>query len=147
MDVFAKLAQQISGTGLALYAVTLTAVPHPDTPVLLMLHWHGFGRSPTLFSPSLAPPIRSVPGSAVQLNERWHDLGALEAAMLDAAWRLGAWDVERVQRRGCNHMAARSREAHECRQAFGVMVEAPEHEIGIVDAAPCRMLPPLPGSF
>ena len=41
MDVFAKLAQQISGTGLPLYAVTLTAVPHPDTPVLLMLHWAG----------------------------------------------------------------------------------------------------------
>ena len=39
--------------------------------------------------------------------------------MLDAAWQLGAWNLDRQQRRGCNDVAASPREALECQQAFG----------------------------
>lgn len=139
MNIFARLSSLIDDVGHPLYAVTLSAVPRPDTPLLLVLHWHGFaaGRSVTL--PGVAPPIRSVPGSALQLNDRWQTLEAVEAAIFDAAWQLGAWDVERLQRRGCNDIAAWSREALDCRQAFGELVAAPEHDIGIDDdAAPDR---------
>ena len=44
MDVLEQIRDQMSAVKLPLYAVTMTAVPCPDTPILLMLHWHGFRR-------------------------------------------------------------------------------------------------------
>jgi hypothetical protein len=134
MDVFDRISGQLDAMRLPLFAVTLTAVPRADTPVLLMLHWHGFRRSerPAAGRRALAP----VPGSALQINERWDGLQALDEAMLEAAWRMGAWELDREERRACATAGARERESLECRQAFGetaygeaaMVAEAPDRE-------------------
>ncbi|MBX3649176.1 MAG: hypothetical protein KF853_10660 [Rhodocyclaceae bacterium] len=118
MDIFGKIAAQMNAVGLPLFAVTVTAVPRADTPLLLILHWHGFRReAPT--GPDRPAPVRAVPGSALQMNDRWQAIETIDAAMLDAGWQLGAWEVEREERRACNWIGASEREALECRQAFG----------------------------
>lgn len=146
MVVLHKIADQIAGVGLPLFAVTLTAVPRANTPVLLMLHWHGFLKDAEHAArPSAAPP-RPVPGSALQLNERWDALQMLDDAMLDAAWQLGAWQLDREERRACSTVGAPEREALECQQAFGehpfaggieaVVAEAPDqHDLLRLGAA------------
>lgn len=134
MEVFDRIAGQIDAMRLPLFAVTLTAVPRANTPVLLMLHWHGFRRDGPGFDTgpgALAP----VPGSALQINERWTALESLDEAMLEAAWRLGAWQLEREERRSCNTAGAPERESVECRQAFGDM---PAGEEALVAEAPDR---------
>lgn len=134
MEIFQKITAQISAVGLPLYAVSLTAVPRADTPLLLFLHWHGFRSS------GQARKVHPVPGSALQINERWQALEEIDEAMLEAGWRLGAWDVEREERRPCNQVGASSREALECLQAFGehldrraaealLLAEAPDREV------------------
>ncbi|HZV60882.1 MAG TPA: diguanylate cyclase [Methylophilaceae bacterium] len=125
MQILDKITDQISSVGLPLYAVTLTAIPRYDTPLLLMLHWHGFRRELVVNLPGVYTDLQPVPGSALQLNERWQNLESVETAMLDAAWQLGAWNVERDERRGCNTIGASGREALECMQAFG---EHPHYE-------------------
>jgi hypothetical protein len=114
--------------------VTLTAVPRPNTPMLLMLHWHGFRREGPLGHAEAA----SVPGSALQINETWRELASIDGAMLDAAWRFGAWELDREERRGCVTAGATERESFECRQAFGdppiagamepLVMEAPDRD-------------------
>lgn len=131
MEIFQKIAAQISAVRLPLYAVSLTAIPRADTPLLLFLHWHGFRRGER-------PGHRPVPGSALQLNERWQALEEIDAAMLDAGWRLGAWDVEREERRPCNHVSATSREALECLQAFGEHTDRRAAETLLLAEAPDR---------
>lgn len=136
MDIFGKIAAQIATVGLPLYAVTVTAVPRADTPLLLILHWHGFRREAPS-GPDQRAAIQPVPGSALQLNDRWNALETIDAAMLDAGWQMGAWDVEREVRRACTWIGASDREALECRQAFG------EHpmvgpEMHLADEAPDR---------
>lgn len=134
MDVFRTIASQIDAIKLPLFAVTLTAVPRRQTPVLLMLHWHGF-----LCDESRHPlGTTSVPSSGLQLNVDWCDLHDLDQHMLDAAWQLGAWDLVREQRRGCSTVGAPERETLECRQAFG---DDPLGEVGtshLVAEAPDR---------
>lgn len=124
MRILDKIFGQISAVRLPLYAVTLTAVPRQDTPLLLMLHWHGFGRDLALNLPEMFDDCQPVPGTALQINERWQSFDMVEVALLDAAWQLGAWDVEREERRGCNTIGASEQEALECQQAFG---EHPTH--------------------
>lgn len=126
MDVFRCLTAQLETVKLPLFAVTLTAIPRRNTPVLLMMHWHGFAadnESPRV--PGRQP--RAVPASALQLNDGWNDLGQLDDAMLDAAWRLGAWELAREARRACSTLGASEHEAFECRQAFG---DAPLRGLG-----------------
>lgn len=121
MQVFEKLVEQVQSVGLPVVAVQLTAVPRANTPVLLMLHWHGFARPQAPRSTlAQAPqePAVAIPGSALQLNETWLALEYLDDAMLQAAWQLGAWDLVREERRGCNVAGASEQEAHACRQAF-----------------------------
>ena len=102
MQLLERIENQIAATGLPLVGITVAAVPCPDTPVILTLHWHGFvkekapdGERPEHLSYS------PVPSSALQLNDRWGDLLAVDRAALDAAWELGAWDVARAERKGC----------------------------------------------
>jgi hypothetical protein len=102
MELMERIEQQMAATQLPLFAITLAAVPCPDTPLILTLHWHAF-----------------VPSSALQLNERWEDLLTVDRAALDAAWELGAWDVARAERPSVGRPGAESREALECLQAFG----------------------------
>jgi hypothetical protein len=107
--------------GLPVVAVSLTAVPRANTPVLLIVHWHGFARrqAPRLVAADASSePAVSIPGSALQINGRWLSLEHLDDAMLQAAWHFGAWDLVREERRGCNTAGATEQEALECRQAF-----------------------------
>lgn len=134
MDVFDRIAEQLEALALPLFAVTLTALPRTNTPVLLMLHWHGFRPEVDLAAgPAPAPVSRHpVAGSALQLNPLWDTVERLDEAMLDAAWRLGAWELDREERRGCERPGASRREAVECRQAFGedpFGTDRPEHMV------------------
>jgi len=137
MDVLGQIRGQMEAVNLPLYAITLTAVPRPDTPVLLMLHWHGF-RHDFLFAAAEARPVtyRAVPASALQLNERWQALETVELAALEAGWELGAWDVQRSQRRPCMRPGADTAEALQCLQAFGTVPEAMGGRDLVVSEAP-----------
>ncbi|MFM0016676.1 diguanylate cyclase [Paraburkholderia sediminicola] len=119
MDLFESLHTQMRVVRLPLYAVTLTAVARVNTPLLTILHWHGRRRATPLHLPGVEIPPRPVPGSAIQISEPWQNFETVERALLDAAWQLGAWDVERVERRPCNEIGASAGEALACRQAFG----------------------------
>ena len=120
MELLDRIEDQAASTGLPLFAITLAAVPCPDTPLILTLHWHGFITEKLVdIDEAEAISFTPIPSSALQLNERWRDLVAVDRAAMDAAWELGAWDVQRAERRGCMHPGAESREALECLQAFG----------------------------
>lgn len=136
MNIFHTLIEQMQVMQLPLTAVTLTAVPRADTPLLLMLHWHGFRKQPTSM-PALKPVLQPVPGSALQLNDRWQQPEMVEEAVLDAAWQLGAWDVQREERRACTYIGATAQEALACKQAFGKYEEELENEL-LVSEAPDR---------
>lgn len=120
MQILERIENQMSATGLPLVGVTLAAVPCPDTPVILTLHWHGFVTQKLVeLEEAEAVSYASIPSSSLQLNERWYDLIAVDRAAMDAAWELGAWDVARAERPGCLRPGADSTEALECLQAFG----------------------------
>ena len=120
MEILDRIEDQISATGLPLFGITLAAVPCPDTPVILTLHWHAFIKEKLAeVEEAEAVAYTSVPSSALQLNERWRDLEAVDRAAMEAAWELGAWDVARAERPGCLRPGAPASEALECLQAFG----------------------------
>lgn len=137
MDFAECISDQISATRRPLVGITVAAVPCPDTPVILTLHWHGFveGR---LADSDIANPVHfaSVPSSALQLNERWSDLTALDLAAMEAGWELGAWDVSRYERPGCCRVGAPAREALECLQAFGSPPNTIDGEPMVVSETP-----------
>lgn len=58
--------------------------------------------------------------------------------MLEAAWRLGAWELEREERRACSTIRAPDRETLECRQAFGEPPFGDADPNSLVDEAPDR---------
>jgi hypothetical protein len=120
MELLERIEGQIAATGLPLVGITLAAVPCPDTPIILTLHWHGF-ITEKLVDLEEAQPVAytPIPSSALQVNERWEDWAAVDQATLDAAWQLGAWDVARAERPGCARPGARANEPLECLQAFG----------------------------
>jgi len=114
MHIFDIVSTHMAAVGLPLYAVSATRVNLRDTPTLLFLHWHGFRRATPLQLPGVELPPRAVPSSALQF-----DGPDAEQEVLDAAWRLGAWNVERMQRRACSDVSAPAHEAFDCRLAFG----------------------------
>jgi len=141
MELVNWIRQQIESVNMPLFAVTVTAVPKANTPVLLLLHWHGFHRETPLSlpgMPEITPPKRSVPGSALQIDQAWQTIADLDFSALDAGWQLGAWDVERTSRRGCNTPGASALEAYECRQAFGDYITDDDPEQHLLDGAPDR---------
>ena len=120
MQILERIEDQLSATGLPLVGVTLAAVPCPDTPVILTLHWHGFIRQKLAeLEEAEAVAYASIPSSSLQLNERWRELLVVDHAAMEAAWALGAWDVARAERPGCLRRGADASEALECLQAFG----------------------------
>lgn len=120
MQILDCIEDQISATSLPLVGITLAAVPCPDTPVILTLHWHGFIKEKLAdIKQASAVSYTPIPSSALQLNERWRNLVAVDKAAMAAAWELGAWDVARAERPGCMRPGAASTEALECLQAFG----------------------------
>ncbi|OCS46438.1 diguanylate cyclase [Ralstonia pickettii] len=137
MDLFNAVHEQMDAVRLPLVAVTVTAARRPNTPLVAILHWHGFRRASPLVLPGVDIPPRSVPGSAIQLTHAWQSVEAVDEALLDAAWQLGAWDLERVERRGCNVVGASAGEALACRQAFGDY-EGASADAALIDGAPDR---------
>ncbi|CAG9229652.1 Diguanylate cyclase [Paraburkholderia sabiae] len=119
MDLFDTLHDQIKSVRLPLFAVTVTVAAQVNTPLVAILHWHGFRRATPLVLPGVDIPPRPVPGSALQLDTPWRSFETVDAIMLDAAWQFGAWDLERVERGGCDVVGASASEALACRQAFG----------------------------
>jgi hypothetical protein len=120
MRVLECIQDQMSSTSLPLVGITLAAVPCPDTPVILTLHWHGFIREKLLeIEEAETISYTPIPSSALQLNDRWNNLLSVDSAAMEAAWTLGAWDVQRAERPGCMRPGAQGAEALECLQAFG----------------------------
>ena len=127
MNLFETISSQVSFVNTPLFAVGLTALPVPNTPLLLTLHWHGFRKDPSAPDRKVRnAPVESVPGSALQLNEAWAAVRILDEAMLDAAWQLGAWQLDRAEKRACNDAGARPQEELECYQAFARHPAMPE---------------------
>jgi len=135
MEILERIENQIAATGLPLFGITLAAVPCPDTPLILTLHWHAFikeKRAEAEKGLSYTP----VPSSALQLNERWDDLVAVDRAAMEAAWELGAWDVARAERPACLRPGAYGAEALECLQAFGTFPFGANANNAVVADAP-----------
>ncbi|GAA5176097.1 hypothetical protein GCM10025771_09940 [Niveibacterium umoris] len=138
MRIFDTLSAQIDSMGLPLFAVSVAAVARADTPLLMFMHWHGFRREGPRLAADASREPRPVASSALQINRRWGAISHIESDVLDAAWRLGAWNLERDEKRACNTIGAPLSEAQACRQAFGdyptfddretLLAEAPERE-------------------
>lgn len=136
LQLLERIEEQIAATSLPLFGVTLAAVPCPDTPVILTLHWHGFIRE-KLADIAEAEPVAytPIPSSALQINERWDDLIAVDQATCEAAWQLGAWDVARAERPACVRPGAAATESLECLQAFGAFPYGVNgHQVVVSDA-------------
>lgn len=129
MDILPTITAQMASLGLPLYAFTLSAVPRPASPLLLILHWHGFRTAPRPGYPADTWPSQPIPATALQIDCDWRHPEDIDAAMLDAAWQLGAWDIERTRSRACNHIGVPEREALACRQSFA------EHPLAKPEAA------------
>ncbi len=89
MDLFDIVQAQMETVKLPLYAVTVSAVAQVNTPLVAILHWHGFRRATPLVLPGVDIPARPVPGSAIQIGAPWHSFEAVDMALLDAAWQPG----------------------------------------------------------
>src|SRR6476620_10680014 len=81
MELLERIEEQIEVTQLPLFAITVAAVPCPDTPVILTLHWHAFVRE-RLADVETAQVVsfKSVPSSALQVNAPWDDLTTIDRA-------------------------------------------------------------------
>lgn len=134
MDLYEQIHQQAQAVGLPMWAVSLTALPRPNTPLLLIMHWHGFAVAEPQ-DPAQPTQRRPVPGSAIQLSTPWHTIREWDDQMLDAAWRFGAWDLVREEQRACSTAGASEREALACRQAFADdSLNRPGAELHVCDA-------------
>ena len=118
MRILERIEDQVASTNLPLVGITLAAVPCPDTPVILTLHWHGFIKE-KLVDVEEAQTISytPIPSSALQVNDRWKSLVAVDKAAMDAAWKLGAWDVvaRRAARAACAAAPTASRHSNASR--------------------------------
>ena len=118
MQILETIQAHVAAMRLPLYAVTLSAVAKSKTPVILILHWHGFHRQSTLQLEGVELPLRSVAGSALQIDTPWQEVEIWDEAMLEAAWRLGAWDLERETHRPWWRLNAPIEETVACHRAF-----------------------------
>ena len=120
MQILQTITDQIAASRLPLVAVTVAAVPCPDTPFILTMHWHGFVRERHIDDDQTETvALTPLPSTSLQMNERWSDLIDLDIAAMEAGWELGAWDVVRSERRGCLRAGAGGAEAYDCLRAFG----------------------------
>jgi len=147
LRILERIEDQIAYTRLPLVAITLAAVPCPDTPVILTLHWHGFVREKPAHVETETISYAPIPSSTLQVNDRWKDLVAVDRAAMEAAWELGAWDVSRAERPGCTRPGARSSEALECLQAFATFPFGIDgNEVVVADAPDAQDLVQLAAS-
>jgi len=122
MELLDLIETQLVSNRLPLVAVTLAAVPHANTPIVLTLHWHGFVEVKLVDDETAgAVAYHPVPSSALQVNERWDRFDDLDHAVMEAAWELGAWDLARRDAPGYQRPGAESAEALDCMNAFGTL--------------------------
>jgi len=126
MNVFETISAHAAAMRLPIYAVTATTVPRRDSPILLIIHWHGFGRETPLKLKDLSVRPRAVAGSALQIEVSGEDIETIEQSLLDAAWQLGAWDLERLVSRPWWRLGASAGEALAGHRAFGDYPDASE---------------------
>jgi hypothetical protein len=119
MEILECITEQIAGNRLPLVGITVAALPCPDTPIILTLHWHGFRRDAAADEDAEPAALSPVPSTTLQVNERWNDLLEVDRATLEAGWELGAWDVVRAECPPCLRPGAPAAEALGCLQAFG----------------------------
>jgi hypothetical protein len=119
MSFLDAIETQLVCNRLPLAGISVAAVPHADTPVVLSLHWHAFVEHKLIEGTEEIFKYEAVPSSCLQLNERWRQLTDLENAVLDVAWELGAWDLTRLELRPYMRPGAPTQEAIECEMAFG----------------------------
>lgn len=139
--IFDIIRQQVEVLRRPLAAVVLSTLPRRSSPLLLLLHWHGFAADETQRAPpdAVAPwPQAPLASSVLQLNQTWADLAQIDRQMLDAAWQQGAWNLVREVHRGCNVIGASVQEAVACRQAFGDNPFDPADETHRAQEAPDR---------
>lgn len=128
---------QLIANRLPLVGITLAAVPYANTPVVLMLHWHGFVETKLAdVTDANVVCYTSVPSSALQINDRWDRFNELENSVLDVAWELGAWDLARHEAPPFVRPGASEQEFVECRGAFGTPVVAMDGQPGVVAEVP-----------
>lgn len=147
MNLLESISDRMLAANRPLVAITVAAVPCPDTPVILTLHWHGFIEEKIIeVEEAETVCYTPIPSLALQVNERWQNLNALDVAAMEAGWELGAWDVSRSERVGCMRPGAESREALECLQAFGAFPYGVNgHQVVVSDAPDTEDLVNLAG--
>src|SRR5262245_5296743 len=106
------IEDQLVANRLPLAGVTLAALPYPNTPAVVSLHWHDFVELPVT-----PPQYQSVPSSVLQINIPWDEFEDLETDVLETSWELGAWDLRRISATPCRASAQRYAE---CLTSFGV---------------------------
>jgi len=147
MNLLESISDRMLAANRPLIAITVAAVPCPDTPVILTLHWHGFIEEKIIeVEEAETVCYTPIPSLALQVNERWENINALDLAAMEAGWELGAWDVSRSERVGCMRPGAESREALECLQAFGAFPYGVNgHQVVVSDAPDTEDLVNLAG--
>ncbi len=137
MQLLDRIETQLIANRLPLVGVSVAAVPYANTPVVLTLHWHGFVETRLAdVADASAVAYQPVPSSALQLNDRWDRLEDLEHAVLDVAWELGSWDLERREAPPFIRPGSSSQESLECMGAFGSLPIAIEGQPPIVAEVP-----------
>jgi hypothetical protein len=115
-SILEVIEDQLVANRLPLAGVTLAALPFPNTPAVLSLHWHAFVEIPPTPQRE-STRYQPVPSSALQLTLRWDEFEDLETDVLEASWELGAWDLRRIGAVPCGASAQRYAE---CLTSFGV---------------------------
>ena len=126
MDLFNRIQSHTDAMHVPLYAITVGAVAKSNTPLILTLHWHGFLRETALKAPHIPLPRRSIASSAMQINTPWHLVEELEQVILEAAWRMGAWDLERTNNRPWWRLNSPLHETVNCERTFAHFPETGE---------------------
>jgi hypothetical protein len=146
MQLLDCIETQLISNRLPLVGVSVAAVPHANTPVVLTLHWHGFVETRLAdVTDANVVAYQPVPSSALQVNDRWDRFEDLENAILDVAWELGSWDLARHEAKPFIRPGSTARESFDCMNAFGappvliegqppVVAEVPDGE-ELIDAA------------
>jgi hypothetical protein len=118
MDLIDLIETQLISNRLPLVAVSLAALPRPNTPTVLTLHWHGFVEV-KLADDSETIAYQAVPSSSLQVNERWDRLADLDSETLETAWEFGSWSLERTEARPFARPGAGAQESIQGMHAFG----------------------------
>ena len=137
MDLLDRIETQLISNRLPLVAVTVAAVPYANTPVVLTLHWHGFVETRLAdVTDANVVAYQPVPSSALQVNDRWDQLGELENEVLEIAWELGSWNLARTEAPPFVRPGASEQESLECMGVFGTLPVTIEGQPPIVAEVP-----------